>query len=99
MVLSSIAVDVTAYNATMKQTMWISLVGFGDSAELMGLLRKGDTAAVSGFLTQKSYVAKDGSKQTGFSLNVETVIDHEPKAGNKAKPAASTPKSNNPIPF
>lgn len=83
MTLTSMAVDVTAYNADDQQTLWLGLVAFGQVAERLAKVRQGDTVSVHGAFTQKPYQAKDGTEKPGFSLRVESLISHRPKVGTK----------------
>ena len=98
MATTTLAVDVTAYNADDPQTLWLGLVAFGDVAERLSRVRKGDSVSVHGVLTQKPYETSQGEQRDGFSLLVESMVCARPKVGKKRSSQKRTTYDNG-VPF
>ena len=78
----------------------LGLVAFGDVAERLSRVRKGDSVSVHGVLTQKPYETSQGEQRDGFSLLVESMVCARPKVGKKrSKPANSDYQPSNGMPF
>jgi len=58
-----------------QQTLWIQVTLFGKRAEgqLQNYLKKGQQVFVSGELTQREYLAKDGTTKTSLDLNANII--------------------------
>lgn len=86
MTLASIAVDVTAANATDQETLWLSLLAFGDQAEALARCKAGESISVIGRLTKGRYVTKNGEERESWSCLVDAVITaRSSRPGQKAQ--------------
>ena len=75
MTLASIACDVTPHNAEGDQeTMWLSLMAFGDQAEVLAKCKAGESVSVIGRLTRSRYQAKNGEERESWSCMVDGLL-------------------------
>lgn len=71
---SSMAVIVTGEGAgATLQHMQLGLVGFGEHAEALGSLKRGNQVNVSGVLSKRPYVDKANQRHDGYSLLLESI--------------------------
>lgn len=71
MVIGNLAVDCGKPDA--EQTMWLSVLCFGDQAEAMAKLGKGDWISVVGKLSKSVYQAQ-GSDRESWSLIADGIV-------------------------
>ena len=74
MTLASIACDVSAHNAEGDQeTMWLSLMAFGDQAAVLARCKAGEAVSVIGRLTRSRYL-KDGVERESWSCLIDGLL-------------------------
>ena len=54
-------------------SVWCSLIGFGDIAARLAELKDKAAIAVSGRVTPKAWINKDGEAQGGFDLTIDQI--------------------------
>mgnify|MGYP001773615112 CR=1 FL=1 len=76
MALASVAVDVTGQRTEDgdSETLWVSLMAFGNQVDALLKARKGEMVAAIGKLTRSHYTGKDGSERESWTLLAESVI-------------------------
>ena len=90
MTLASIARDVTGHNAEGDQeTMWLSLMAFGDQAAALATCKAGESVSVIGRLTRSRYQAKDGEERESWSCMVDGLLTTRSARPNQRKAAAT----------
>jgi single-strand DNA-binding protein len=75
-----------------KETDWFNVVAWRQLAETCNsYLRKGSKVYIEGRLSQREYVAKDGSNRTSIEVvtNEMEMLDRKPSQGGSAEPFAS----------
>ena len=70
----SIAVDVTASNATDEESVWVSVLAFGRQAEALARASRGEGLTAMGKLTRSHYIGKDGTERESWTLLAEGVV-------------------------
>ena len=76
MVLASVAVDVTGQRAEDgdSETLWVSLMAFGNQVDALLKARKGEMVAAIGKLTRSRYTGRDDIERESWTLLAESVI-------------------------
>jgi single-stranded DNA-binding protein len=90
MAIASVAVSVSRSN-DVEDVEWISLVAFGNLAQVLLKHDKGDTASFSGQMTRRRYETRDGKEKVGWSLTVDSIVSARAvrPGGQRKKPAAA----------
>ncbi|WP_295438805.1 single-stranded DNA-binding protein [uncultured Thiodictyon sp.] len=92
----SVAVDVAPWNADAGATLWVSVLGFGTTAEAMLRAEKGQMLAAVGKLSRGSYTTAAGEVREQWSLMADSVVtakSAKPTGGRRAAPTqADRPK-------
>ena len=92
MVTASLAVNAGRGDGG-EVTVWISIVAFGRTSEMLIRHRKGDLLAAMGSLYRTRFTGRDGENREGWSLTVASLISARtvrPTGGRKrAKPAGA----------
>ena len=102
MSVATLAVDVQRIVNRQKEqgTLWLDIVGFGDHADVIAGMAKGDRLSVKGRLQQSSYADRDGNPREGWSCIVEAFPDAPPAREQRPAPQpAAQPPPNDDIPF
>ena len=96
MTLASIACDVTGHNAEGdSETMWLSLMAFGDQAEVLAKCKGGASVSVIGRLTRSRYL-KDGVERESWSCMVDGLLTtRSARPGQRKAAAPGTDRQRN----
>ena len=84
----NLAVDVTAHGAEEPETLWVTIMAFGNVAEALNRAAKGETLTAMGKLTRGRYRAPDGTERESWTLLADSVLTTRSArpAGRRAKP-------------
>ena len=96
-----VAVDLTGRDASDEQTLWVDVLSFGNQAEVLARIGKGDTLSAMGRLTKGTYTAKDGTERESWTLLADAVLTAKSgrPGGNRKRtkrPQATAFDSNSP---
>lgn len=91
MATCSMAVDITPHNAEEQETLWVSVLTFGQVAETLLRAEKGQMVAAIGRMTKGQYTAKTGEIKEQWTLLAESVITAKTARpqGNARRPASA----------
>lgn len=75
MALASVAVDVTSRAEDGDpETLWVSVLAFGNQVDALLKARKGEMVAAIGKLTRSRYTGRDDIERESWTLLAESVI-------------------------
>ena len=69
-------------------TVWVKVVAFGEAAERLGSILKGEGVTALGRLSQEAWTSPSGEVREGWSLIADTLLTGKGEAKAKPKPAA-----------
>jgi len=87
MVTVSLAVNVARQDES-EETEWISVLGFGRTADDLARHGKGDLLAAMGRLYRRRFTGRDGQERESWSLLADAVMSARtvrPSGGRKSK--------------
>ena len=90
----NIAVDVTGYGAEEPETLWVSVLGFGNVSEALERASKGETLTAMGKLTRGRYRTADGQERESWSLLADAVLTAKSARPSGRRRASSPPPSS-----
>lgn len=102
-----IAVDVTPGNATDEETLWLDVLAFGDQAETLARVRKGESVSAIGRVSKGKYTDRNGETRESWSMIPESILttrsarpgQRRKATGTKAtKPDLQAPDFDDPLP-
>lgn len=70
----NIAVDVTPGNSDTDETLWVSVLAFGQAAETLSKATKGETLTAMGRLSRGRYQGRDGTERESWALLADAVL-------------------------
>ena len=70
----SIVLDVTPSNATDQESLWVSILAFGKTAETLARASKVEMLSCQGRLTRGRYIAKSGEERESWSMVADAAI-------------------------
>ncbi|MCK7578901.1 MAG: single-stranded DNA-binding protein [Chromatiales bacterium] len=76
MALANLAVDVTGQRAEDgdSETLWVSVMAFGNQVDALLKARKGEMVAAIGKLTRSRYTGRDDTERESWTLLAESII-------------------------
>lgn len=93
-----VAVDVTGRDESDQQTLWVDVLAFGQHAEQLAKLAKGDMISAMGRCTRGTYQAKDGTERESWTLLADAIVTaRSGRPGGRAKATqqpSTTPAAN-----
>lgn len=91
MALASVAVDVTGQRAEDgdPETLWVSVLAFGNQVDALLKARKGEMVAAIGKLTRSRYTGRDDIERESWTLLAESVI-----TAKSARPSCGRQRPN-----
>lgn len=91
MVRVSLVLDVTPFNANDQESLWVSVLAFGKTAETLARTSKGEMVSCQGRLTRGRYIAKSGEERESWSMIADACIVAKSARppGRKAAPRSS----------
>ena len=103
MALATLAVDCGQEMGT--ETLWLSVMAFGQLADRLLGHAKGEMLAVSGRVTKGRYTASDGNERESYSMladslaSARTVRPKPRQASDRPEPRTAEPDFDDDIPF
>ena len=89
-----------------NETVWCSLIGFGEIGERLAILDEGASLSVAGRAEVNAWINKNGEPHAGFGVLVDELATlkgrpkpHQPKAPRKARQVPASPPTDAGIPF
>jgi len=84
---------IATIRASGEETVLVSIIAFGDEAEHLLKLSKGDQLAVSGRARLTSWTGRDGVEKHGISLVAEQIASAKPRRRSATRSPARMPRS------
>jgi len=80
---------------------WYSVIAFGEQADTLSKLTKGDSLSISGRMTLKIYTGKDGNTRIDASVIADQIatLKRKPKPKQKESQAENIPAYSDNEPF
>lgn len=96
MVVARMVIDVTGFGAEDESSLWVSIVAFGKTGELLAKNRKADMVAVTGKMTLRKWRTQDGDERETWNILAEALHSSRTvrPGGGKRKKQQQAPTSD-----
>jgi single-strand DNA-binding protein len=94
MAIGNCAVDVTGRDETDQQTLWVSIMCFGDQAAQLASVKTGESISAFGRMTRGTWTTAEGETRESWTMLCDGLVTTRSARPNQRKAASNDRQRN-----